>query len=191
MPFPNPCVSTTSSLHVMHLFWPKSTLASLTDTPTPQFILLNMGKEEMDYAQCTDLWQHSGVDLLSRLVCWVKRERYRQRKVSRGLCRLLCMLLRSFFSRSEVELYEAEELSRKAFLSYETDFIVCSWKFQKHIIDSCCSMMVDVVGIQCYFCGTKLSEFYKVPQDRGVGTLGIHCYFCGTKWLELLTGTAW
>ncbi len=68
---------------------------------------------------------------------------------------------------------------------------LCSWKFQKHIIDSCCSMMVDVVGIQCYFCGTKLSEFYKVPQDRGVGTLGIHCYFCGTKWLELLTGTAW
>jgi hypothetical protein len=52
-------------------------------------------------------------------------------------------------------------------------------------------MMVDVVGIQCYFCGTKWSEFYKGPQDRGVGTLGIHCYFCGTNQLELLTGTAW
>ncbi len=67
----------------------------------------------------------------------------------------------------------------------------CSWKFQKHIIGSCLSMMVDVVGIQCDFCGTKWSEFYKGPQDRGVGTLGIHCYFCGTKQLELSTGTAW
>jgi hypothetical protein len=43
------------------------------------------------------------------------------------------MLLRPFFSGSEDELYEAEELSLKAFLSYETDFKVSAVESFKSI----------------------------------------------------------
>jgi hypothetical protein len=43
------------------------------------------------------------------------------------------MLLRHFFSGSEVELYEAEELSLKAFLSSESDFVVSAVESFKSI----------------------------------------------------------